>query len=78
MTPEQKAKELVQQFRRAMTGPGIESNDKNAKYCAIICVSAIIDADPYYFYPNRKVTRVEDHSTKEYWKQVRESINNLP
>jgi hypothetical protein len=48
-----------------------------AKQCALIAVDEIIKSGPYYFYPGRKVTRVQDHSTIEYWQEVKAEIEKL-
>jgi len=75
MTPAEKAKELIDKYE------DVDDCDKHyddrhspcshqAKQCAIICVEQIIESNPYYFYPGRKVTRIQDHSTTEYWQEV--------
>lgn len=83
MTPEEsKAKELVDKFYPFTLYTDVTLNGKRnaynrAKQCAIICIDEIIDANPYYFYPDRKITRISDHSTKDFWQKVKEEINNL-
>lgn len=62
------AQRLIERFRP------ICANNKAATESAIICVEQIIEANPYYFYPGRKVTRIEDHSTVDYWKEVLEHL----
>lgn len=78
MTPEEKAKELVERYSDLFETPltrGMKFQE--SKEAALICVNEIINANPYYFFPGRKVTRVEDHSTKDFWQQVKEQINKL-
>lgn len=77
MTPEEKAKELVKKFTTPMPTASYHVLHASAKECAIICVEEIMAADPHFFYPGRKVSRVSDHSTKDYWKQVKKEIEKL-
>lgn len=83
MTAKEKCNELVQKFAPHCDGMNMFESfeqgiaDKNAKACALICVEEIIAANPHYFYPGRKVVRVSDHSTIEYWQSVRQEIINL-
>ena len=79
--PKQKALEIVETYAEEIPklefGVLIESDWETAKKCAKIHVEGIIDANPYYFYPNRKVTRISDHSTKDSWQEVLNELNNL-
>lgn len=80
MTPEEKAKELIVKFfilPEENEGVGRLKGKESrllAKQCAIIAVDEIIKSGPYYFYPGRKVMRVSEHSTIDYWQQVKEAI----
>lgn len=71
MTAAEKAEELIDKFVVKCI------HRTQAKNCAAICVEQIIEAGPYYFYPGRKVTRVQDHSTIEYWQEVKSEIEKL-
>lgn len=78
MTPKEKSELLVRdyydQWYQYINDP-IRCLYK-AKKCAIICVEQIIEAGPYYFYPGRKVMKVEEHSTKEFWEEVLNRLKN--
>lgn len=81
MSPSEKAKELFEKFRTVSRHKYIERTGQDAdeagKTLALICVEQIIEAKPYYFYPGRKVTRVEDHSTIDYWKEVKKELESM-
>jgi hypothetical protein len=70
MSPKEKSEELIDKFVVKCI------HRTQAKNCAIICVEQIIEANPYYFYPGRKVTRIEDHSTIDHWKEILEHLKN--
>ncbi len=81
MTPEEKAKELVEKFMDDFyTGP-IEY--RNAKACALICVKEMINQlgnlhKPEYtsfYFTEGKV--MDGYEILEYWQQVKTSIQNL-
>lgn len=83
MTAQEKAKELIVKFfilpeenEGVAQLKGKESR-LLAKQCALIAVDEIIKSGPYYFYPGRKVMRVQDHSTIEYWQEVKKEIEKL-
>lgn len=66
MTPKEKAKELVEKFRKHSNGFNTigthDGGDYRSKKCALIAVDELIN-----------------HSTilKSYWQKVKEEINNL-
>lgn len=72
MSAVDKAKELVEKYYEPIT-----VSLTYAKKFALIAVDEIIKAQPYYFYPGRKVTRIEDHSMAEYWQEVKAEIEKL-
>lgn len=73
MTPDLKAKELVEKFYSK-----IEGNTEDAKICASICVEEIlritapeIDRHEQYY------TELPDEHKQAYWQQVKTSIESL-
>jgi len=81
MTPTEKAKELIDRFNQYAKDSEMDKargGETFAAEIALIAVDEIIKSNPYFFYPNRKVTRVSDHSTKEYWKEVKYEIERTP
>ena len=75
MTPQEKAKELVNKFRDFADGidsetdrfsPNIER--KNAKKCALIAVDEILNNDNNFF---------NTYSQNDYWLQVKQEIEKL-
>lgn len=85
MTPEEKAKELIKKCRDAMTGPGIEANDRNAPVLALIMVNEVISqldemCKPEYvsFWHGDNTGETQDgYFIKEYWEEVKQQIENL-
>ncbi|MEI2271858.1 hypothetical protein OHD16_06855 [Sphingobacterium sp. ML3W] len=79
MEPKDKATELVEKFYSTYNAEllGLTHARKDAVDNAIIAVKEIIKANPYYFYPRRKVTRVSDHSTKDYWQSVLTELKSM-
>jgi hypothetical protein len=83
MSAADKAKHLVNEryYQPLTLHLNVNNNSKQmweyAKVCALITVEEVIKARPYYFYPNRKVTRIEDHSMIEYWQEVKAEIEKL-
>lgn len=75
MTPQEKAKELVDKFSEYASDEGIQSGDKNlcAKECALIAVEEIL----------KEITDIEYAyitvygALKEYWKDVKQEIEKL-
>lgn len=69
MTPEEKAKELVEKFYEYSQDVG--RTRYNSKQCAIICVDEIIEVlAPFSWNPNSR-------SHQEYWQQVKTAIQSL-
>jgi hypothetical protein len=64
MTPKEKAKELVEKYMEITNGYDF-IND--AKKCALICVDEMLDCN---------TTSVYWEEDFEYWKQVRQEIEN--
>jgi hypothetical protein len=83
MSATDKAKQLVnEKFYQPLTiHLNVNNNNRQmweyAKICALITVEEIINAKPYYFYPGRKVNKVEEHSMVEYWQEVKAEIEKL-
>lgn len=83
MTAAEKAQDLIVRFfilPEENEGVGRLKGKESrllAKQCALIAVDEIIKSGPYYFYPGRKVARIEDHSTVEYWQEVKAEIEKL-
>lgn len=83
MEPKDKAKELIDAYKNiSMLADKynylLPSEDLDiAKIASTIAVEEIIKSNPFYFHPNRKVTRIIDHSTKDYWEQVKLEIKNF-
>lgn len=93
MTPEQKAKELIEKYipyadKKAtlvsnddpfFVGHGIRYRTKdvreNAKQCAIITVDEILGLS-YFSYFNHEPTE-DDELYKNFWQQVKQSIQSL-
>jgi hypothetical protein len=80
MTAAEKAQDLIVKFfilPEENEGVGrLKGKERRllAKQCALIAVDEIIKSGPYYFYPGRKVRSVEEHSTIEYWQQVKSEL----
>lgn len=72
MSAADKAKQLVEKYYEP-----ISVSLDYAKKFAVITVDEIIKSGPYYFYPGRKVNRVEEHSMVEYWQEVKTEIEKL-
>lgn len=70
-TSKDKAKELVEKLMDHIV------KYEEAIECAKIAVDEIINSNPYYFYPGRKVSRMSDHSTKEFWQEVKNELNKM-
>ena len=70
MTPKQKAKELVGKFNDwTFDERHSQKNNVNyAKQCALICVDEMLDCN---------TTSVYWDEDFEYWKQVKQEIENL-
>ncbi len=79
MEPKDKAAELVEKFYSTYNSEllGLTHARKDAVDNAILTVEEIIKANPYYFYPGRKVTRISDHSMKEYWQSVLTELKSM-
>ena len=77
MTPEMKAKELVEKFK-PYADRGLEDNDSNeltsAKQCALICVDEIL-ASEQTAYPHQKIETGQVF--KDYWLSVKSEIELL-
>jgi hypothetical protein len=73
MTPKEKAKELVDNFRlNVLDYEGSSLNSFKAKQCALIAVDEIIDANPY------ECDAIEIlHSNISYWQEVKQEIGKL-
>ncbi len=73
MTPKEKAKELVSKYIHfTKQSNGANGTIYNSKQCALISVDEIILANPH----SNTFTNVE-YSTMEYWKEVKQEIENL-
>ena len=78
MTPKEKAKQLIGDFRIHATSRA--ENDgyceytriESSKQCALICVYYIIASNPHSNPFNTEV-----YSTIKYWKEVKQEINKL-
>jgi hypothetical protein len=77
MTPQEKAKELVDKFEEFADDmecnvfTSSENRFKNAKQCALIAVDEIINSNPHSNPLNTDV-----HSTMSYWQEVKQEIEN--
>jgi len=74
MTPEEKAKELVEKFMGYAYAPwhGGEdemSQEEAAKQCALLAVEEVINN----LFSNHKASKIAN----DYWQQVKEEINKL-
>jgi hypothetical protein len=67
MTPQKKAKELVDKFSNV---PLLDSYE--AKQCALIAVDEIINSNPHSNPLNTDV-----HSTMSYWNEIKHEIEKL-
>ena len=67
MTPKEKAEELVEKFYKYAHGLTENVFKQNAKQCALIAVDEVIDA----------LDQSLVDADIEYWKQVKEEINQL-
>lgn len=78
MTPEEKAKELIEKFKPLAFGVTEDLYTKNAKACAIMCVDEIIsELEEVYQQLSHNVYSKEiigEHGN--YWQQVKQSIIN--
>jgi hypothetical protein len=77
MTPKEKAKELVREFKKYAYYPNTEDDEifvnelkTNAKQCALIAVDELIEFAYNY-------TDYNEKSTKEYLEKVKKEIENL-
>ena len=74
MTPKEKAKELIDTYRYALSIPNSplgDYKDNIAKQCALIAVDEILNDDWY-------ITTQEDLiKRKEYWQGVKQEIEKL-
>lgn len=84
MTPEEKAKELVEKYKLLVTNWDCyhdteltdEETLEDRKKCALIAIDEIINLNCVWF--DRSASLEEDESdTLEYWQQVKASITNL-
>lgn len=64
MTPKDRARELVNQMKLQMRGPGIEAAEGNAKRCALTAVDLLLDT-------------VDLEGFNEYWNKVKTELLNL-
>lgn len=72
MTPQEKAQELIDKFKIYVIG----SNDslienENARYCALISVNEIIEANPIAF------DEQDNCIAKQWWQEVKTEIEKL-
>lgn len=75
MTPEEKAKELVDKYRGTLKyGQRQWGQVHYAKQCALIAVGEIMGL-PVVWYD--KSISEEDGDTIEYWEQVKQAIQSL-
>jgi len=74
MTPKEKANELIEDFAEIIPhieyGVLMERNWKTAKQCALIAVDEIIQQNNIWIAHVGK-------GTNNFWKEVKEEINNL-
>ena len=73
MTPEKKAKELVDKYKFYLGNE--EENIKEAKDLSLITVDEIINANPSYDDYGGDGWKIIDNTG--YWKEVKQEINNL-
>lgn len=86
MTPEEKAKELIDKFTPDTMDwtetRGYAVNTKGAKSCALIAVDEIINTNKWFFAENYSKT-IDMEITEKYsklvnfWYEVKEEINKL-
>ena len=73
MTPQEKAKELVQQFADELINNGARVSKGDCKQCALIAVDEIISL--MIKFHNR---HIEDNSNEiTFWQEVKQEINKL-
>ncbi|WP_430827253.1 hypothetical protein [Chryseobacterium indologenes] len=72
----EKAQELISIFKSQKVD-NTKISDCLAARFAVLAVEEIIKSNPFYFYPGRKVSRISDHSTKEYWQEVKQELISL-
>lgn len=87
MTPQEKAKELVDKFSEYASEEGIQSGDKNlcAKECALIAVQEIIKELEQLSKPEYTIfvtsyeplQTMQGYEKKDYWDEVKEEIEKL-
>jgi uncharacterized protein (DUF2164 family) len=70
MKPEEKAKELVEKFRRYISADE-DLEYEYSKQCAIIAVEEVIEELSEHQYSN------EIDISKDFWNEVKNEINNL-
>lgn len=78
MTPEEKAKELIEVFRMKIGRSDFHVTNL-AKACALICVDEILNSEPMFPYEgggyHELWTDRQEESTN-FWQQVKQFINN--
>ncbi len=80
MTPEEKAKELVERFLKVhISSGGIGMTEKHAKACALICVEEILlnEFGKNYHRIGQETNSDFIKARLDYWQQVKTSIENL-
>ncbi len=81
MTPEEKAKELVEKFLKAIDYNGYRdfTDLQASKQCAIICVDETLSSTPYSPYDGSYYELPQDRidAAIEYWIQVKVEITKL-
>ncbi len=65
MTPEEKAKELITQYKNILPRMNWMMLDETAKECALIAVDEILKGDHLF------------RSPLKFWQQVKEEINKI-
>ena len=86
MTPQEKAKELIEKFKphaRQLSSGFLVSNEdviiKSAKQCALLCVNEILNSHPYSPYDGAYYELPSDRmdDVKHYWNNVVKEITKF-
>lgn len=90
MSPDKKAKELVDKLCVKITPDAVHANDMSfyksrAKQCSLIAVNEIIEAVEAFAYTGAayddfetgKMTHTDKKAPTEYWREVKQHIENL-
>lgn len=75
MTPAEKAKSLIVQYKNILPRMDYSLLDKTAKQCVLIALAEILNLQTVWYAQN---IADEPEQTTEFWEQVKEEINKTP